>query len=831
MKLKTSLTLGAAAIAATATNVSADEQPTVTAPETNIQTQNQTQTVTLAEQETIVSNTENELAQANNQAATAFENLQTAENNYKEAENLLAESKDPLTTEKLQAEIEETNKLIERQELNITETTVKIQKKEAEIKEQSPVTEKATNDVKDQEQVVKSAEQNAKEAKDILAGLGEDKLKAEINNLTKEVAEKQTTVDALTKEVEAARKSDEEKAKAIDETKAALNQAENDKTAKTTNLSKQELELEQAKLAEQAALTKKNQLEARVKELKENQYNKNLLTMSDGYIRTLTEYLEWQDEQLQNGTWSETREEGNRRRKELKNIAINFLYAPENEFKPNKEDDIVVATNATMDDLPLAIREELSHFAAEIINDIRKKLGYEGMLLVNSDAIDMAKDIARKSDGSDNNWWSHDERVITAEAAKRGLNSADNYYENAGFPNANYNEYTLNDLKEKIHFNIKQAFFDDDHVDWGHANSLSGYSNAHKAVNGRHITFPAKPSKYFGLGIGITDNNRFLQTRFIAVREDLIEDKSKFNTSANLTAPDREEKLRTAESELKAATTEHNEKQVARLKEEQDVHNAKSELNKAESAVRDLNNQLQLLNKESNIPALEQQLEKETATLNNRKVALSSKEQQLAVLLSDKPTKEANLKAAEERLAKENATLKQLQEVKTKEVAKLDALVKELDALKVTLREQEENLKLLQGYNKEDQEKLDLLANAETIYKAAKLAYDTAKEEYEASLQTVKELEEKLAQQKELLNKLILEEGLKSLETGEHSAKATITNVVNISKNMTMESVLEESNGNLPNAGTDTNVVNVSAAAGLATLAALATVRSRRKKR
>lgn len=136
----------------------------------------------------------------------------------------------------------------------------------------------------------------------------------------------------------------------------------------------------------------------------------------------------------------------------------------------------------------IQIRNELSMFTADMINQIRTALGNTATS-VSQGAVDFANDVAKKY--NQDKWdvsqqHAHDVAAITSVASepKYGLNSADNYYESLGNGYVNITPDSngkiagnVDQLKEAIYNAIKDMMLNDQDSNFLHAVALSGQND------------------------------------------------------------------------------------------------------------------------------------------------------------------------------------------------------------------------------------------------------------------------------------------------------------------------------------------------------------------
>lgn len=357
----------------------------------------------------------------------------------------------------------------------------------ADNKVSTAVKEKETADktVTNQQKVVQDAEQAVKDAQDIVNNVGADKIQADNEKAQQTVnSSKQAVADAK-KKVE-----------------SAENKVQNAETALKEATSKGDAAVDAAK-------AKANKAKAEL-----NKSNQDLAAANKA--------LEDAKQNLANANTSET---GNHSRIPLPNgySKDNFNYPdykPDN-FKDNDNDKNQKLNSLT--DLTAAQKEDLSKFAAEVLNDVRKQYGTKMPLVVTNTMISFANDIARAyeadhwllsdhfSDGK-----LHDVSAINRVAGRYGLNSKNKSYENYsfGYINTNQTPLTLDSIKKGIYDTIVDMLFDDSSASYLHTISLLGISNNNEN------------SEFFATAI---DNMG--QIHFIGVKNSAtyILDKSKFD--------------------------------------------------------------------------------------------------------------------------------------------------------------------------------------------------------------------------------------------------------------------------------------------------------------
>ncbi|AMV60663.1 D-alanyl-D-alanine carboxypeptidase [Pediococcus damnosus] len=181
--------------------------------------------------------------------------------------------------------------------------------------------------------------------------------------------------------------------------------------------------------------------------------------------------------------------------------------------------------------LSSTIQLQLTQFAAQLINNIRKQAGNPGVT-VSKGAIDFASAV-NKGYMADN--WNlmeksaHDVPAIQKAAKSFGLNADEQYYENLSvLESTNKSEYnTLADLKGGIYQSMLIFLFKDAGSSYGHAQSIAGCHTEKKT--------------YFGFAAQhFTDGDRYAyQTHYELIPNDpfYITTPSKFNTKTTYAIP------------------------------------------------------------------------------------------------------------------------------------------------------------------------------------------------------------------------------------------------------------------------------------------------------
>ena len=187
-----------------------------------------------------------------------------------------------------------------------------------------------------------------------------------------------------------------------------------------------------------------------------------------------------------------------------------------------------------LNNLSKAVRIELSQLVADLINPIREKWGV-GKFVVTEGALKFAQDVADEYAANNQSIWSgkgHYDEGITRAAAKHGLNTGGNYYENmAG--GRNPDAFTLDDLKHQVYDRVVQMLFDDAHAKHDHAQSLLNASQNPGQYPEQNLL-----TDYLGVDTSSVEAGKF-SIHFISAADSpaYIQDASKFDKTPVAATP------------------------------------------------------------------------------------------------------------------------------------------------------------------------------------------------------------------------------------------------------------------------------------------------------
>ena len=492
--------------------------------------------------------------------------------------------------------------------------------------------------VADQTKVVSNAEKTATATANKVADAQKkvDALSSttDVAPLEKEVATLTNQVSADTKAVETAqtnldngKKAETNREGAVNEAKGTVATAESNLSGATKNLANAKADKIDKDTKVKGAETKLSQAK---EELKDLEGAKNQISISDEYKALLKEYFEKGkpadlSSKLQKLGYKELEKLG-----EVSYFEDGSLLSFTIPFNGTEKDKKRVVDAYNLD---YEARKELSLFAADLFNQVRKQFGTE-QAKVTEDSIKMADEITKLSNGTDgHNLSAMDEvgdkyKVATAELI------------------ANYSGKlrTVYDIKQQIVEGVYSMLYWDGHADWGHAR---GVSNLPRESYFSHI-------QYLGVSVGRGAGEYDTKIHFDGTSDNVFSPDSTFKTTEIVSdnaeiIKNLRNKVETAEDELSVATQEAEKAKTA-------VQNAQSDYTNAETAL--ANAQKQLADLEGNkidVPSLEKDLADAKDKLAQDTKALQTAKESLALAKSNATDKAKALAEAKSALANAKA--------------------------------------------------------------------------------------------------------------------------------------------------------------------------------
>lgn len=665
---------------------------------------------------------ENVVAEAENGVTSATQEVASVETKVAEAQSL-ANQATPEGIEQAQttvssaetavAEAEQT--LSDAKEADTAQSAV-VESKEAQVQaSQQKVDEKTVE--------VEQAQANLDKAQAILDGTGQAQVVKEAEEASKTLAEDTKSLAQAEESLAQAKKADAERQDNI--TKSQEKVATATKALETaTNLL-----AEAEKVAEQATKDLKTAKDAYA--VAENDVKGiNTITVTPEYVSALRDYaLNY----FEKGDEAKAKLDGMAKDLQAKNV-----------FKDNANDDkTVLDTN----NLSESVRTELSLFASDLVNQIRKAFGTTPTS-VTKGALQLA-DLT--TDGYVADDWSfdqviavgHDAKAVNAAAKELGLKTTSTeaeakgrqYYENMSTSSSSSATVTLAGAKREIYESIISFMFNG--YEYLHAESISGLA--------------IKDTRY--LGVDLSSRSDVNSSHFLLVGDSDLTPESTFDKTVianNSTTEKLQEAYQKAQDSLGKA-------EGANKKAQETLALKQSEKGTAEASAKTAQDYLE---KALAIP-VQTPLAEKAVTLAKEKVVASNgvyqkAQEALKTLKADVKQKQANVEAANAYLKAKEVELEALQQLldADKKVLKQAKLAKSESTLKV--KKAENTLSELKEKLAEANNDLKSLLNAPAVLKDAqaslKLSVARLEDKKSALATATSRLEELKAVEKEAIN-------------------------------------------------------------------------------
>ena len=666
---------------ATDTQAKASEKDTTT-PSTTVKAEKPTVDLKkqVENQEKVVETTEAEVKDLKNNVISSTKKVAILEEKTKEAtpeniakvEKAVEDKKADLKANEEKATVLASSESNKQKEVALAETEVKVA--EINLNKAKEETTKAKTDLQ--------------KAKEVLAGTNQEKVVKALEEAKKQVELDKADLEAKAKALEEAKKQDKVRQDRINTLTTTKEQATKDYNKASSDLEAKTRELEVAK-TKLALATKELEV------AKNNAEGINRVVLSEEYVKALKDNFDYN---LDEADWKKAKET-------LKKVNADLLK--QNKYVKNKNDDNI--TRYDIENLPESIRTELSHFAADLINQIREQFKLPKVKVTPS-ALEFAKKVG---DGYTADNWSntkgHDAKAINNVAREYGLptttlkeeQEGGQYYENYFGYGLNRKNVTYTELKEEVYKGIVQFMLNG--WEWLHAQSIAG------------INYGTPDEEYFGLDFSIS--NGWTNIHYIKVPADYVKQASKtnFNTteinnpndSTTLLA-----KLTTAEKSVSNINVEVDTKTREQVALQTAYNNTKKSLT-------DVTSELEFLeNTKTFTEEATASYTKASNRLANDTNALNKAQKDFDSLNANVKTKQRAVDIATTTLAeKERTQVTKQKEFNEKQVV-LDTLVKQLGDIQKHISENNKVISELKQGIKIKENELVVLQNAPKLLKA-----------------------------------------------------------------------------------------------------------------
>lgn len=658
---------------------------------------------------------ETTVAAAKQEVVVAEKKASTAQTNLSQAEKVAAEAT-PGNISKAEQTVKNTQTAVENAEKAVTASQAAQTQAQLSVSNQEKITKQAQEAVKAKQGEVSKAKEKVAEKQAILDGTG-----------TKEIIEKAEQTQAKVNIDKAAvqkAQADLVEAKQVDQ-KRASDLANVDKEVLqaqiTTGASKSDLDKKVAMASKTAEALEK----ATVDLTKANHKAEaiNTITLSQDYITALREY----NQNFTKYSKAELKAQTD------KLVAMGKALAKQNQFKANQDDSDLDTLD--LNHLPAEVREEMSLFAADLLNQIRAAFG-TAKVEVSKGATEAVNE--HVSTSKTNGVKGHDRANLDRVLAKVGITSGTE--ESIGLMGGSgsarkQQKISQRELKRLIYNNILNLMFnafegveDNENNEFLHAGTLAGLSES------------GVKKAYLGVGTSYKDD--FWQVvNFLFVYDKALTQPNTFDAKALSNPFDSKEVLvrqKAAQSAYDLAKKADEQAKANKAKAETDYQKAKAKLALV-TVKRDS------LKVESPLtPAAEATLTKAQATLKADEAENKAAQEAVKQLNADVKAKQAALSQAKAELAQKETELKALEAILSTEQSTLAAKQTTLAQARSLVEQRATELVQAKENVVKAQVVVAQLKAAPAILKQAQMDYRSAKQVLFEKQAVLKQAEAKL---------------------------------------------------------------------------------------
>ena len=676
---------------------------------------------------TAVKEQETTVAAAKQEVVVAEKKASTAQTNLSQAEKVVAEAT-PGNISKAEQTVKNTQTAVENAEKAVIASQAAQTQAQSSVSNQEKITKQAQEAVKAKQGEVSKAKEKVAEKQAILDGTGTKEIieKAE-QTQAKVNADKEAVAKAQTNLAEA-KQADAKREKAL---------ASAEKEVQIAKATEQETGLDYAHKVNDAKKIADKLFEANLALTKANHKAEaiNTITLSQDYITALREY----NENFTKYSKAELKAQTD------KLVAMGKALAKQNKFKANQDDSDLDTLD--LNHLPAEVREEMSLFAADLLNQIRAIFG-TAKLEVSKGATEAINE--HVSTSKTNGIKGHDRVNLDRVLAKVGITSGTE--ESIGLMGGSgsarkQQRISPRELKRLIYNNILNLMFnafedveDNENNEFLHAGTLAGLSES------------GVKKAYLGVGTSYKDD--FWQVvNFLFVYDKALTQPNTFDAKALSNPFDSKEVLvrqKAAQSAYDLAKKADEQAKANQAQAETDYQKAKEKLALVTAKRDSLKAETPLT------PAAEAALTKAQATLKVDEAENKAAQEAVKQLTADVKAKQEALAQAKAELAQTETELKALEAILSTEQFTLAAKQATLAQARSLVEQREAELVQVKEHRTKAQAVVSQLKAAPAMLKQAQMAYRSAKQVLFEKQAVLKQAEAKLtvlkAEQAEVTN-------------------------------------------------------------------------------
>ena len=686
-KLRTGAVISTLAISAlgVSTGVSASEtEVAVNEPATRVVAQDEV--VPKVPSQADVDKAKAESDKASQDVAKQKEVVSTTEANIANAEKTIAE-----TTKKLEEAKSVTPEKVAEAKADADKKANELATAEKAVADADKSVSATAEKVADQTKVVSNAEKTATATANKVADAQKkvDALSSttDTTQLEKEVATLTEQVKADTQAVETAQTNLDNGKKAQSNKDQAIKDAQTGVSSAEAKLSQATTALASAKASQASKDGAVNSAKSDLDRAKEELANtdegaKNTITVSPEYISLLKEYFEKGKpaelgEKLTKLGYKELEKLGE---VEYYNGELVSYTVPFNGSERDKKRVVDIYN------LDFETRKELSLYAADLFNQVRKQFGTQPAK-VTADSIKMTDEIAKASNGTQGHNWGVMQDV--SDANKAPVSEL--------IHNVPGSLSTVYGLKQQVLEGIYGMLYWDGHAKWGHAKGVTDIDTARLKSHLQYI------------GVSVGKANGITKIHFDGTSDNVIDSDSKFDKTEIVS--DKAEIVANLRNKVANSEKAYDDAVKASEEAKSAVKSAQTDYTNAETALANARKQLSdLVGNEIDVPSLEKALADAKDKLANDTKALQTAKESLALAKSNATDKSKALAEAESAL--ETAKAEQSEADKALATAKgeLEVLTKAHDVAVLARKSAGQDLARKREASKEASDTYEVLA-------------------------------------------------------------------------------------------------------------------------
>lgn len=642
---------------------------------------------------------ETTVAAAKQEVVVAEKKASTAQTNLSQAEKVAAEAT-PGNISKAEQTVKNTQTAVENAEKAVTTSQAAQTQAQSVVTSQEKVTKQAQEAVKVKQGEVSKAEEKVAQKQAILDGTGTKEIIEKAEQTQAKVNIDKAAVQKAQADLVEAKQADRKRASDLANVDKEVLQAQI-----TTGASKSDLDKKVAMASKTAEALEK----ATVNLTKANHKVEaiNTITLSQDYIAALRDY----NQNFTKYSKAELKAQTD------KLVAMGKALAKQNQFKMNQDDSDLDTLD--LNHLPAEVREEMSLFAADLLNQIRAAFG-TAKVEVSRGATEAVNE--HVSTSATNGVKGHDRVNLDRVLAKVGITSGTE--ESIGLMGGSgsarkQQKISLRELKRLIYNNILNLMFnafedveDNENNEFLHAGTLAGLSES------------GVKKAYLGVGTSYKDD--FWQVvNFLFVYDKALTQPNTFDAKALSNPFDSKEVLarqKAAQSAYDLAKKADEQAKANQAKAETDYQKAKEKLALVTAKRDSLKAETPLT------PRAEIALTKAQAILKVDEAENKAAQEAVKQLNADVKAKQAALAQAKAELAQTETELKALEAILSTEQSTLAAKQATLAQARSLVEQREAELVQVKEHRTKAQAVVAQLKAAPAMLKQAQMAYRSAKQ-------------------------------------------------------------------------------------------------------